>query len=266
MTTILIAQPTTGTVVTSTVAYLMALAGRLSAQGVGWGYQHLSLSDIALSRNIFASHVLASDRFTHLLFIDSDMGFHADTIVGLLELDRPVVACACPKRHLGWDTLRDGADSEADDRPKDQRRSTPDLIDTLLDYNVDTSRFDGSPWEAKREGRFLSVPAVGTGIMLIRRDVFETMRDRDVAPVRSGYKNLPLVGTAALHDFFGPIMIPDGSLTESEDISFCKRWVEDCGGEIWADIESRILHFGMRGHSGRYLPRALMDFPEIADG
>ena len=131
---------------------------------------------------------------------------------------------------------------------------------------MDTSRFDGSAWDARREGRFLSVPAIGTGIMLIRRNVLEVMRDKGIAPARPGYRDLPLLGAAPLHDFFGPVMVPDGSLTESEDISFCKRWVEDCGGEIWADIESRILHFGMRGHSGRYLPRALTDFPEIADG
>ena len=264
MTTILIAQPTTGSVVTGTVAYMMALVGRFNREGIAWGYQHLSLSDIALSRNIFASHMIAQEAFTHLLFVDSDMGFMAETILDLLAFDKPVTACACPKRYLGWDTLREGAEAEADARPKGERRATSDLIDTLLGYNVDTTRFDGSPWTARREGKFLSVPAIGTGVMLIKREVFETMLDRDVAHPRPGHKDLPLLGKAPYYDFFSPMMVPDGSLMESEDISFCKRWVEDCGGEIWADIESRILHFGMRGHAGRYLPRALQDFPETA--
>ncbi|MFK7944361.1 MAG: hypothetical protein AB8B85_15805 [Paracoccaceae bacterium] len=266
MTSILIAQPTTGTVVTSTVAYLMALVGRFNREGISWGYQHLSLSDIVVSRNIFASHVIADNRFTHLLFIDSDMGFHAETILGLLEYGKPVTACACPKRYLGWDKLRAGADSEADARPKGKRLSTPDLVDALLDYNVDTKRFDGTPWKAKRDGKFLSVPAIGTGIMLIHRDVFEIMLARNVAVPRPGHNDLPLLGHAPYCDFFSCIPTPDGSLIESEDISFCKRWVEDCDGEIWADIDSRILHFGMRGHSGRYLPNALNDFPDIAHG
>lgn len=265
MTKILIAQPTTGTVVTGTVGYMMALVHRLGREGIRWDYKHLALSDIALSRNIFASLVTANKDFTHLLFIDSDMGFMPEAILHLLAFDRPVVACACPKRYLGWDTLHDAAQNEADASPKGQRRATPDLLDALLSYNVDTQRFDGSPWQATREGRFLKVPAIGTGLMLIKRDVFDIMLARGTARPRPGHKGLPLLGDAPYCDFFSPQPTPDQSLIKSEDISFCKRWVEDCDGEIWADIESRILHFGMRGHAGRYLPRALTDFPEIAE-
>jgi hypothetical protein len=29
----------------------------------------------------------------------------------------------------------------------------------------------------------------------------------------------------------------------SEDYSFCRRWT-DMGGEIWADLESRLTHVG----------------------
>ena len=266
MTTILIAQPTTGTVVSSTVGYLMDLAGHFNRAGIAWSYRHLELSDIVMSRNIFASKVLADKRYTHLLFIDSDMGFRADTILEMVKFDRPLVACACPKRYLGWDVLREGVEAEAAAHPPDARRGTQDLMDALLEYNVDTKQFDGTDWQARREGRFLSVPAIGTGIMLIRRDVLEQMRDRGIARPFPGHNELPVLGKAPYFDFFSCLPTPDGRLIESEDISFCKRWVADCGGEIWADIESRIMHFGMRGHAGRYLPRAQQDFPEIGDG
>ena len=102
--------------------------------------------------------------------------------------------------------------------------------------------------------------------MLIHRDVFEIMLAHEVARPRPGYKDLPLLGTAPLCDFFSPLEAPDGSMFESEDISFCRRWVESCGGEIWADIESRIMHYGMRGHSGRYLPQAFATFPNLTGG
>jgi hypothetical protein len=190
------------------------------------------------------------------------MGFQPDTILGLLEFDKPVTAAACPKRFLEWDHLRLAAEAEAETRPKEKRRSTSQLMDMVLSYNVDLTRFDGSPWTAERDGKFLKVPAVGTGIMLIQRDVFEIMLARDVARPRPGHTGLPLLGDAPYCDFFSPLPIPSGDLIESEDISFCKRWVEDCDGEVWVDIESRIMHYGMRGHVGRYLPRALVDFPE----
>ncbi|MEM7211595.1 MAG: hypothetical protein AAF479_06830 [Pseudomonadota bacterium] len=266
MTEILIAQPTTGTVVSGTVAYLMDLVSAFQRRGLPWRYRQLALSDIALSRNIFASLVLAEERYSHLLFIDSDMGFLPDTIVGLLGFDQPVVACACPKRHLPWDTLRGVAEAEAlEGRTGDSRRPTSELMDLALDYNVDLKRFDGSEWLAERRGQFLKVPAVGTGIMLIRRDALEAMVSGGVAIPRTGYTGLPLLGEHPLIDFFSPIETPDRTLIESEDISFCKRWVEDCGGEVWVDIASRIMHYGMRGHSGRYLPRATADFPESAE-
>jgi len=265
MKSILIAQPTTGSVVSGTVGYLMDLARALSAGGIAWTYKHLALSDIALSRNIFASHVIADNEFSHLLFIDSDMGFRPETILRMIQYDKPVIAAACPRRYLGWETLRRAAEAESA-RPPEARRPTGDLLDTALRYNVDLTRFDGSEWTAEIDGPFLRVPAVGTGIMLIHRDVFEIMLAREVARSRTGYTSLPLLDGAPLCDFFSPLEVPDGSLIESEDISFCKRWVEDCGGDIWVDVDSRIMHYGMRGHAGRYLPRAVIDFPEIAKG
>ncbi|MEM9062634.1 MAG: hypothetical protein AAGD13_19410 [Pseudomonadota bacterium] len=265
MAAILIAQPTTGHVVSGTVSYLMDLTVALHRRGIPYSYRQLALSDIALSRNILASLVRADASCSHLLFIDSDMGFLADSILGLLDFDQPVTAIACPKRHLAWDRLRSAAESEAlAGRTGDDRRTTSTLMDLCLEFNVDLKRFDGSDWAAERRGNFLKVPAVGTGIMLIRRDVLEAMVERKVATRRTGYTGLPLLGDAPFYDFFSPVETPDRSLIESEDISFCKRWVEDCDGEIWVDIASRVLHYGMRGHSGRYLPRAFLDFPEIS--
>lgn len=264
MTRILIAQPTTGDVVAGTVGYLMRLVQALQDRGIGWDYRHLHLSDIALSRNIFASYLISRTEHTHLLFIDSDMGFMPETILSLVELGEPVTACACPKRYLGWDRLRRVVEDH-EHLPKQDRPPTGDMVDVALEYNVDTTDFGGGPWKAERRGNFLKAPAVGTGIMLIHRDVFEVMLAKEVAKARAGYKKLPLLEGAPLCDFFNPIETPDGTLVESEDISFCKRWVADCGGEIWVDIASRILHYGMRGHAGRYWHRAMADFPEIAE-
>lgn len=265
MTRILIAQPTTGTVVSGTVSYLMALVHRLEREGIGWDYKQLALSDIALSRNIFASYLISDNAFSHLLFIDSDMGFMPETILGLIHHPGLVTAVACPQRHLGWDALRKAAETEVETRASGERRSTQALMDEILRFNVDTQAFDGTKWQAQREGNFLNVPAIGTGIMLVHRDVFEIMLAHGTALPRPGHKDLPLLGHAPYCDFFSPLPTHDGSLIESEDISFCRRWVAECGGEIWADIVSRVMHYGMRGHSGRYLPRALTDFPEIAE-
>jgi hypothetical protein len=38
----------------------------------------------------------------------------------------------------------------------------------------------------------------------------------------------------------------------SEDVSFCSRWREGCGGEIWANINHKISHVGPFDFHMRY--------------
>ena len=256
MTSVLIAQPTTGSVVSGTVSFLAELFAALDRRGISWGYQNLSLSDIVMSRNIFASHLIADNEHTHLLFIDSDMGFASDSILSLIDFGARVVAAACPKRYLGWDTLRQAADADLG-RVADgaTRLDTATLIDLTLDYNVDLTRFDGSPWTPEWRGNFLKAPAVGTGIRLIHRDVFEIMLAKGVARPRTGHTGLPLLGQAPYCDFFSCLPTPDGTMIESEDISFCKRWVGQCGGTIWADMTANIGHHGDWAAQGIYAER-----------
>jgi hypothetical protein len=54
-------------------------------------------------------------------------------------------------------------------------------------------------------------------------------------------------------------MIDETGTYLSEDFSFCKRW-SDLGGEIWADLDSRLSHVGplvFRGDlSSQFMPAA----------
>ncbi len=257
---ILIAQPTAGSVVPNTVGSLMSLGAALSANGVPWSYRHLTISDISLSRSIFASHVIADNLYSHVLFIDSDMGFSPETILKMIEFDRPIVAAACPKRHLAWEDLHAAT---REDALAGGTANVTELMDLALSYNVQTTGPDQAPFTPRRDGRFMTVPAIGTGVMLIHRGVFEIMLAHNAAQSRLGYRDLPLLGNAPLCDFFSNLARPDGQIIESEDISFCWRWTGACRGEIWADVESRIQHYGMRGHSGSYATRAALDFPSL---
>ena len=48
---------------------------------------------------------------------------------------------------------------------------------------------------------------------------------------------------------------PKGSLYVGEDMAFCLRWVEGCGGEIWSVVTETILHVGTDRFVGRFLTK-----------
>ena len=49
----------------------------------------------------------------------------------------------------------------------------------------------------------------------------------------------------------------------SEDFSFCRRWT-DMGGEIWADLESRLLHVGAVTFEGNVMTQFTSAPEEVA--
>jgi hypothetical protein len=56
----------------------------------------------------------------------------------------------------------------------------------------------------------------------------------------NGFKNAGL--DQPLFGFFDPIYRADEYA--SEDMAFCERWRELCGGEVWALVSRKIGHIG----------------------
>jgi hypothetical protein len=81
---------------------------------------------------------------------------------------------------------------------------------------------------------------------MIRRHVLETMC------AHPGYAALQffrehshdaLAGSPNRFALFESMIDPASGTYLSEDFAFCKRWT-DIGGEIWADLDSRLDHVG----------------------
>lgn len=94
------------------------------------------------------------------------------------------------------------------------------------------------------------VAAIGTGCLLIQRQVFERLAAQGSLPKLSG----PIEGGSQaprlLHDFFGRVTLKDGSRL-SEDYSFCAR-IAEIGQEIWGLADAEVGHVGGQRFSARF--------------
>jgi hypothetical protein len=168
---------------------------------------------------------------THLLFLDADIGFRPEQVFRLIESGADVVAGVYPIKRVNWDKAK---------RAWEANRSN--LPAASLDYVLELD----NPDHVTVVGGFTRVRYAGTGFLMIRRHVLETMC------AHPGYASLQffrehshdvLAGSPNRFALFECMIDPATGTYLSEDFAFCKRWI-DIGGEIWADLDSRLDHVG----------------------
>jgi hypothetical protein len=180
-----------------------------------------------------------------LLFLDADMGFAADLIERIIDFDKPMVGCLYPNRQRKLARLMDAARGGA------EPASALDAANTYVGVPLIE---DG---RAETLGPFIRAREIGTGIMLVKREVLEKLvaaypELRTDDPVYRG------LGMGPISQLFDSFQGPSGMFL-GEDVAFCRRWTERCGGEIWACYDAEIAHVGrdvVRGNYANRLPAA----------
>jgi len=246
-TVLLIAMPTQGDIATPTVKSLIHLTQALPQWGVAFGFTTYEFSDIVFSRNQLMSLFFTEKKYTHLLLLDSDMSFEPETIRRLLRFDADFVAVPYAKKYLDWREIRAKIEAEAD-LPKEQKTPISTILSATSAYNHILAPTGQTKW---RDG-FMTVPATGTGLMLLKRAVPETMVAKGAALRKSGMSSYALHEGLDYCDFFSHLDLVDGTLMMGEDQSFCWRWKHLCDGEIWLDTEAKVTHHGKMGFYSRY--------------
>lgn len=145
---------------------------------------------------------------THLIFIDADIEFDAESVVKLLLSNKDVVGGIYPKKSLP------------------------------IDYVVNPIK------NAKLEGTLLEVKRIGTGFLCIKREVIEKMFEN--YPHLKYNDNIGLDPKYAPFKyalFDTSIDREEQNNYLSEDYTFCDRW-RAIGGKIWADLSIPLTHVG----------------------
>lgn len=182
-------------------------------------------SIISWARNELVRQFLQTSH-THLLFVDADVAFDARDVFLMAAANKDVIGGIYPKKSIDWNRVHRAALSGV---PPDE------LLQYAVDYPVRCDRFGYSEEPIEVEG-------VGTGLMLIKRGVFESMA-REVP----SYTDED--GNRGVAEFFSMNIAPDG-LMWSEDMSFCKKWRE-MGGKVFAAPWTKTSHWGTYKYSGR---------------
>ena len=182
-------------------------------------------------RNTIAHHFLQMEDATHLMFIGADQKFVANDIARMIKADKGVIGGAVPMKGINWNRVRQGA---VLNHPR------LDLLTGVFNVN----KLDGIdmidpnlPFQVKH---------VGTGFMLIRRDVFEKLK-----PHVGWYKNggNSVNPEDQVYDFFKVQNVNNELL--SEDYNFCHMYREH-GGTVWVAPWCELGHFGAYCFSGQY--------------
>ncbi|MDR3663820.1 MAG: hypothetical protein P4L86_26110 [Mycobacterium sp.] len=168
---------------------------------------------------------------THLLFVDADIGFKPDDVFRLIESGADVVAGVYPIKRVNWDKARRVIET-----------NRPNVPAASLDYVLEIE----DPDRVVVVNGFTRVRYAGTGFLMIRRHVLETMcRHPDYAALQFLREHSldALAGSPNRFALFECMIDPATGTYLSEDFAFCKRWT-DIGGEIWADLHSKLDHVG----------------------
>lgn len=168
--------------------------------------------------------------FTHLLFIDSDIEFQAESVIELLKFDKDVVCGSYPKKGYNWKRFIHSLQTEPDSKESFDSRG--------LDYNFNLIT-DNNTIKMIRDGNFIRVKHAATGFMMIKREIIDKLCEKHI---ELEIKTDMMSNNSSYMKGLFCCMIKN-KIYLSEDYSFCQR-VNDIGGEVWISTSINLNHIG----------------------
>ena len=179
---------------------------------------------------------------THLMFIDSDIKFRAEDVIGMIYADKDVICGIYPKKEINWYSVKAAMDRGV---PFDQLKyHTGSFVVNLVDYAGEVTVPISQPVEIFNGG---------TGFMLIKREVFEKMGEvvpaysNDVVDLSGQMQHME-----EIKEYFTTSIEPGTNRLLSEDYHFCRTWRE-MGGKIYGAPWCQLAHIGTYAFEGQLL-------------
>lgn len=198
---------------------------------------------ITRARNYCVDEFIRSD-FTHLMFIDSDIGFNPHDVIALLALadeDSPydVICGPYAKKCISWEKIKFAVDKGVADQD-------PTVLEQFVgDYVFNPVFENGANSGQIKLNEPTEVLEAGTGFMMIRRSTFtkydEAYPEQSYLPDHVRSANFD--GSREIMAYFDCIIDPKTKRYLSEDYMFCQN-VRNMGGAIYLCPWMNLQHVG----------------------
>ena len=201
---------------------------------------------ITRARNYLVDEFLRTE-YTHMLFIDSDIGYSAQDVIAMMALDKDVIGGPYPKKAINWENVIEAVRRDPSIDPKELEKLVGQYV-----FNVVKGTRSFTVTEP------LEVLEIGTGYMMIKRGVFDKMKDAypqiHYKPDHVGQANFD--GSRYIHAYFDTVIDYKDSITAggsdrylSEDYMFCQMW-RKIGGQIYLCPWMKTQHVGTYAFNG----------------
>ena len=188
---------------------------------------------IQRGRNTIAHHFMELPDATHLLFIDADIKFRTQDIVRMIAADKSLIVGPVALKGYNWDEIRQAAVNGEDDIGR-----TGGVFNINKLPGIDMVD-ENTPFEIEHGGN---------AFMMIRRDVFETLKPH--TPIyTNGGRSLP--DGVEIYDYFRVEINKDTNHLLSEDYFLCHSY-RQLGGKVWCAPWVETGHFGSHLFNGKY--------------
>jgi hypothetical protein len=198
---------------------------------------------ITRARNYCVDEFLRSD-FTHLMFIDSDIGFNPHDVIALLGLTEEgspydVLCGPYPKKTIAWEKIVLAVNKGVGEKnPNDLDEFVGDFVfNPVFQQGVTSTQI------------LLSEPTevleAGTGFMMIPRATFDKYKEAypHLSYLPDHVRTANFDGSREIHAYFDCLIDPKSKRYLSEDYMFCQN-VRNMGGKVFLCPWMKMQHVG----------------------
>lgn len=232
---------------------ILHLAAACANQGVEMTRTVLEgTSILPMARNKLTDMFLTESKCSHMLFIDSDIIVDPRDVLLMLMSKHPLVALPCSRRVLAWERLTETAAKN----PEYYAENYGELLEAACVPN-----WEWMPGEhVVVEKNFAPVAHVGTGCMLIAREVLERLAED--APIVKTHKSM--AEDKEVRAIWDNAIDRERKLYVGEDVAFCHR-ARKLGYQPMILVSAKTKHVGTFEYRCNVLGELRSQITEWAD-